>query len=424
MGSANRQPPTANHNMLSKHSLTKSASLMFAATTVVNVLNYVFHIFMGRALGPADYGVLASLVSLLTIASVPATSIQTLITKYVATLSAHNRFGSIKFFLIKLAQKIALVGVPAMLVFTIISKYVASFLGISSSIPVLLMGGVVFLSFYSTLTLGALQGLQNFWHLAINLISGALTKLFFGVLLVYLGFGVNGSVIAYAISGSAMIIIALYPLRLIMRENSTADGIDAGEVKQYFWPVMVMILCFTAMTNIDVVMVKHYFKPTEAGYYAAAAIFGKIVLFVPGAIAMVMFPRVAQLNALKHDTRDVLIKSLLVVGALCGLVTLAYFTFPKFIVTVMFGMKYADAIPLMGLFGIAMMVFALINILGLYSLSIQDFKVIWLMFGGVLLEALLLILFHNTLRGLLVMVIASGFIVLIPALTITLQKHS
>ncbi len=139
-------------------------------------------------------------------------------------------------------------------------------------------------------------------------------------------------------------------------------------MKQYFWPVVIVLLCFSILTNIDVIIVKHFFAPIQAGHYAAAAIFGKIVLFFPGAIAMVMFPKAAELHTLEQDPWPVLKKSLLAVAVLCGLVTMSYFFFPVLIVSLLFGSRYYQSIPLMGLFGIAMTIFSLINIIIAYYL--------------------------------------------------------
>ena len=51
--------------MLGDKALIKDNFVLFLATFVLNVLAYVFHIFVGRFLGPGDYGIFGSLLSLI-----------------------------------------------------------------------------------------------------------------------------------------------------------------------------------------------------------------------------------------------------------------------------------------------------------------------------------------------------------------------
>jgi O-antigen/teichoic acid export membrane protein len=392
--------------------LLKHGTLMFIATSVVNVMNWVFHIYMGRALGPVGYGVLASLLSLLMIVSVPAGSLQAVITRYVARFRAKNQYGQIRYFLTRLMQRIFWYCLLAFLLFVLLSGIIASFLRVPSRIPVVIMGSMVLISLLSPVANGGLQGLQNFKHLGANMIAGAFLKLVFGVAFVALGLGVNGAIAALTLSGTGAFLLALIPLRFLRGESMDVSGLNSTEIKQYFWPVVVALLSFSLLSNIDIVMVKHFFSPTQAGNYAAAAIFGKIVLFFPGAVAMVMFPKTAELHALELDPRPLLKKSLLAVGGLCSLVTAGYFLFPFLIVSLLFGARFYTSVPLMGLFGIAMTLFSLVNILVSYYLSIHSFRFIFFLASCTLLEIALLWFFHPSLQAVVYILIGCGFLLL------------
>ena len=58
-------------------------------------------------------------------------------------------------------------------------------------------------------------------------------------------------------------------------------------------------------------MVKHFFSTVETGYYAGAEMIGKIVLYLPSTIVILMFPKVASLNTQNKDPRPILIKACL-----------------------------------------------------------------------------------------------------------------
>ena len=50
------------------------------------------------------------------------------------------------------------------------------------------------------------------------------------------------------------------------------------------------------LTNIDLILVKHFFTPIEAGYYSIAQMVGKIILILPIPIVTVMFPKLSSLD--------------------------------------------------------------------------------------------------------------------------------
>lgn len=50
---------------------------------------------------------------------------------------------------------------------------------------------------------------------------------------------------------------------------------EVQNVIKYIIPSFLAVLCFTVMTNIDMILVKHYFSGYEAGIYATSAMFGK-----------------------------------------------------------------------------------------------------------------------------------------------------
>ena len=58
--------------LLQKNVFLKSTAIVFAATFLVNVLNYVFTVFTARFMSVESYGEIASIFSLLLIFSVPA----------------------------------------------------------------------------------------------------------------------------------------------------------------------------------------------------------------------------------------------------------------------------------------------------------------------------------------------------------------
>ncbi len=59
-------------------------------------VNYITNMLVGRMLGPSEYGVFTSLISLLMILSVFNTSVNTTVMKFVATFKAKKDLNSVE----------------------------------------------------------------------------------------------------------------------------------------------------------------------------------------------------------------------------------------------------------------------------------------------------------------------------------------
>jgi len=389
-------------------SFTKQISIMLLASTLANVCNYLFHFFMGRFLGPSEYGILASLTSVFFIISIPTGTIQTTITKYASNFKAQGRYGAIAVLLSGSIKRLFIVGAMGVIIFTLTSRYIASFLNVSSLLPVVILAISLFFVLVVPSAMGILQGLQKFTYLGLNTLVMAASKLLIGILLVYIGLGVSGAISSYALSYLVALIFTLIPLTFLFKQNRLDDNVKFSEIYRYLLPVFLTILCLTLLTNMDVILVKHFFSSSTAGYYSAASIIAKIIFYLPEAIGIVMFPKISELYSLNRDTRMVLKKSLFYTGFLGGGACLIYFFLPSFIVRLFFGNQYLPVIPLVGIFGLAMYLFSLINILFLYQLSIHRLRFIWLLIASTVLEVILMALFHQSLTQVILILLAIG----------------
>ena len=208
------------------------------------------------------------------------------------------------------------------------SSLLSSFLQISSQGLILLLGVSLFFAMVIPVPWGGLQGLQRFWPLALNLSLNGGLKLGLSITFVLLGWRVLGALGAVTIAYFITTILSLLILRSnLSQEKETANpGLDPAkrgrsdlsEMYYYSVPVGLTLLCFMVLTNMDLILVKHFFTDQEAGYYSIAQMVGKIILFLPHPVVMVMFPKVTIMDAQKKETFPVLIRSLVMAGsALC-----------------------------------------------------------------------------------------------------------
>ena len=189
--------------------LLKHASIMFLVSIIAGACNYIYQLYMGRALGPEEYGVFGSLFAIFYIISVLTATIQTSVARFVSKFIGEGAKEKIHYFMQGLLKRMFFLGIVMFLFFVFISGWLSSFLKIDAVMPVIILGSIFLFSTLLPVNLGALQGLQKFVSLGFNRVLSSSLKLVFGIVLVVIGFEVNGALGAVVV-GSAVALIASF----------------------------------------------------------------------------------------------------------------------------------------------------------------------------------------------------------------------
>jgi O-antigen/teichoic acid export membrane protein len=397
-----------------KDEFIRHTGLMFIGVGLFNVFNLLYHLFMVRFLSPVDYGQLNT--------SVPASTVQTTVTKFVSSFKAQNRFSQMKKLLQHLLILMSIVGLSFFLLAILGSRFLSSFLQISSYRLIILFGLGLFFAMVLPIPSGGLQGLQKFGLMAFSLIINSGLKFVLGGLFVFLGLGVLGAMGAFTICYMVTVFLSLIILSISLpREKSESRREQdikkpnlsyISGVYQYFLPVGITFLCFMVLTNIDLILVKHFFTPIEAGYYSIAQVVGKVILLLPVPIVMVMFPKLSSLEGQEEKGLLILKRSLRIVFLFCAVAVLLGFLFPSLIIRILSGRSYIECIPLVRFFCIDMSLFSIVLILLHYHLSRGKSTFLYPLCSLTLIQTGLIVFYHNTLVQVLVVVGLVGFCLL------------
>ncbi|RLF57735.1 MAG: capsular biosynthesis protein, partial [Thermoplasmata archaeon] len=136
----------------------QDAGIMFIASIVAGICNYLYQIYMGRALGVEEYGIFGSLFALSYIIFVVSGTIQTSCARFVSKFVGEGKEGNISYLLHGLLKRMFIFGIIVFVLFILSSGLISSFLKIESVLPVVIVGGFLFLSILLPVNLGALQG--------------------------------------------------------------------------------------------------------------------------------------------------------------------------------------------------------------------------------------------------------------------------
>lgn len=401
--------------------LIKENLILFLAITFANLLNYLFHFYVGRILGPEEYGVFGVLLSIVYLLVMPLMAVQTIFSKYVAELKVDSNEKKISYLFYRSFRKILFVGIIFSIIFLMISPFLSHFLKIGSVTPLIILGISITFIFLIPLLRGFIQGLQNFPLLGATFISEGLTKVILGVPLVLLGFGITGAIGAFAISFFLPFIILSYFLRKMLTRDR--EKFDTSKIYGYSFLVIIMLVSLTGFYTTDLILVKLFLDPIEAGYYAALSLFGKIIFFASMSISMVMFPKLSELNLQKKDTRTLLLKSVLIAVVLGGIISLFYFLIPTFIIGLLFGGGYLLISNLLWIFGIMMTIYSIVYLLSYYNMALHRESFLYLLFSFNLLQTILIILFHKTITQVVVSLIIVMSLLFLGMVVYTLKNE-
>ncbi|MFP4466617.1 MAG: oligosaccharide flippase family protein [Candidatus Goldiibacteriota bacterium] len=401
-----------------KDALLKDSIIMFAATSIVNLSNFGFHMYATRSLGPEGYGILAAMLGLLVIVSMPAVSLQLTLAKKTAVFKAHERFGSIEHLFKKASKWFFFLGVGYFVFFFLTADLLGTFLNIDDKILVYILGMISIASLLMPVVRGILQGLQKFIGLGANLIIDAVLRIVFLFLFIWFGWGVRGAMGASFFSALCAFAAGFAVLSFIFRyKEENADVITKRELFKYAFPVFFSMLGLSVLSYLDLIMVKHFYSREEAGFYAVTSIVGKAFLFFPGAVVMTLFPKVSEQHELNRDTIKMLYKGLALTAGISAIGIAFCFFLPDFVIWMLAGGgRYYEISGVVKVFGAAILPLVLFNVVINYSLAVQKYTFIYIMFAGIMAYAALLWFFHGSFFQVLAILFIVNLVILAASL--------
>ncbi|HST67006.1 MAG TPA: oligosaccharide flippase family protein [Mycobacteriales bacterium] len=250
-------------------------------TTAANVLSYGLSLAGARLLAPADYGVLVALLAVTLVASVPALALQAVVAVRVVRAAGDGHrvtASSVGLGLAAAAAMVAL-GLAA-------TPVLERFLDLSGPAAVVWVALAVGATTVLAVLQGVAQGRQDFHRLALILVVYAAARVAGGIAGLLVFGSVAGTLAGVAAGVTASVAVAWV---LTGRPRPARGG----------WQVRELLVACQALaglyllTNLDPVLARHYLPATEAGLYGAGAVLAKAAFFLPQAVVLVLFPRLA-----------------------------------------------------------------------------------------------------------------------------------
>ncbi|HMB44322.1 MAG TPA: oligosaccharide flippase family protein, partial [Candidatus Methanoperedens sp.] len=261
---------------LKNDELVKEGTIMFLSGTIVGIFNYSYQVYMGRALGPEEYGVFGALFAIFYMMGIISQTLGTSTTQFVSKFVGEGK--QIGFFIEGSLKRTILLGSAVSMIFLIFRTGLMNLLKLPDVWPILILILILSLSWIIPIIDGSLRGMRRFSCLALSSISNASFKLIFGVGLVMAGFGVSGALFGVAIGAILGLFISFGFLKPYIKPNNPHDP-DFRYLSFYSYslPVVFAMISLSIPSNLDVILAKYFFSPSEAGLYTSVSVMGKIV---------------------------------------------------------------------------------------------------------------------------------------------------
>jgi O-antigen/teichoic acid export membrane protein len=371
--------------------------ILLIGSIFVSLANFGYNIGVARMLGPSDFSHAAAAVTILMLVSAITLAFQLMCTKLVAKAGAIANKAAVYQHLMKRAWFIGF-GLGAFMLLA--NSMLTEYLRLSSPWIIILLA--VGLAIYVPLGVkrGGLQGTCRFRGLAWNMAAEAIVKFIGAIVLIEFGFGVLGAVAA--ISASVIFAFFLPDSAKDLRGPAIAGtAAPVGEARQ----AIVFFVGQVIISNIDILMVKHFFRPADAGLYAAIALVGRLLYFATWSVVSAMFPVSAESKE-EHASGSLLAIPLLLVTGMSVVFVLILAAFPTLVFQSLFGANFHTDVGglnlLLSMNAAATGVYAIAVVLITYEMSRRIANTGWLQLVVSGLIVLGITMFHSTLLEVIV----------------------
>ncbi|HEX8923678.1 MAG TPA: flippase [Patescibacteria group bacterium] len=285
---------------MKRNSLATGTLYVTVGSLFFMVSGYLVNIWLGRHLGPRDYGTFGVVQSLWNAANLILTSgLPQAVTKYIAQDDSHSdsilRAGLIVQLLSSLSMTLG---------FFVLAPYISSLLHDQSLTPYIRLSSLIFLpySLYA-LFFAYYSGLHQFGRQTYLNIFYSVAKMVAAVSLAYL-FRINGIFIGYALA-PLVTLFAGFHFPVVSAKFSPKPLLI------FSLPIIALTVFSTLAQSVDLFFVKSLMpSKLDTGYYAAIQNIACIPYFALSAFSVVLFPSISRhLNSDFAYVREIITKS-------------------------------------------------------------------------------------------------------------------
>ena len=355
------------------HLLTHSL-VIFIGAQFGNICNLSFQVIMARMLGNAEYGVLSAILGALMMFGVPLGALGGGVTHFTAIFIARDERGKIKDMMAALARDLLIPVMLLVIVALLARQELMAAFKIDSPVPIYLAIGTAVVGLFGAIPGGVLAGMQAFKWGALISNGASVLRLIAGFSLAFLGLGAVGGLTAHALGIVVSVLLSLVICGVLLGRARISLERPAG-IYAYIGGYMAAFTAYGVLSGADLLLVKYYYSPEQAGVFSKAAMVARMVFFLPGPVCSAMFPKVTSAGESTGATRRTLFKAMVVTGLIVASMALVCMVFPGFLLRLLVKEAQPGQIEILRGMVLALAPLTLVMVLLNYELAQRRFRI-------------------------------------------------
>jgi hypothetical protein len=400
--------------------VVRGSAILLLSTGLVSATNLLYNLLIARMLGASGFGHASALYTLLMLVTAVTLAFQIVTSKFIARNSEVTVQAQIYATLLRRAWQVGL-GVTILLAAG--SAFLKSYLNLPAQRDLLLLAVAAGVYIPLGVRRGRMQGCYHFGNLALNLVAEVAVKFGGALIFLHFGMGVTGVMVAILLSITTAY-AAGWPGTQFRARAGMVEIAPFGEGMQAIMYFVGQVI----LSNLDIILVKHFFPPPEAGIYAAVALVGRVVFMVSWSVVSSMFPVSACHTKQTVDGRSVLLTALVLVGGLVSIFMLAVSLAPEWVWTMLLGKQFLlgtarSFSTLLTEYGAMTGVYCMAVVVMMYEISRRIGTAAWVQLGASLLMAAAIWRYHHSFsQVILVQGIVMGGLLFVVVISLFLES--
>ncbi|MGA2029920.1 MAG: oligosaccharide flippase family protein [Verrucomicrobiota bacterium] len=338
-----------------KHHITffRQSGWMMMAATASGAFMYAVHWVVSREIPKGEYGVFTTLLQVISLMGIPAIGLQPVIAQQQAAAITDEQQRVVASEFRAVWRVIFFIWLGMALVAGIFWQQILAGLKIENSAALAVTVLIGLAAMWMPLVMGILQGRQDFFWLGWTNIFNGVGRFGIVCILIFL-FHVwaAGSMSAVLLGMMAVIVIGGWLIRDVWK-------IKRVPVAWRNWlkrviPLTLGLGAATFMLSADMIFTQNFFPREQTGFYAAAGMIGRALVFFTQPLTLVMFPKLARSAATgeKSNALELALGATLLAG---GAAAIACTLFPWLPLLIVNGKSFLVAAPLVTWFAWCML---------------------------------------------------------------------
>jgi O-antigen/teichoic acid export membrane protein len=338
-----------------KHHITffRQSGWMMMAATASGAFMYAVHFVVSREIPKGEYGVFTTLLQVISLMGIPAIGLQPVIAQQQAAAITDEQQRVVASEFRAVWRAIFFIWLGMALVAGIFWQQILAGLKIENSAALAVTVLIGLAAMWMPLVMGILQGRQDFFWLGwTNIFNGVGRFGIVCILILLFNVWAAGSMSAVLLGMMVVIVIGGWLIREVWK-------IKPVPVAWRNWlkrviPLTLGLGAATFMLSADMIFTQNFFPREQTGFYAAAGMIGRALVFFTQPLTLVMFPKLARSAATgeKSNALELALGATLLAG---GAAAIACTLFPWLPLLIVNGKSFLVVAPLVTWFAWCML---------------------------------------------------------------------